>query len=447
MQKAETRRKLTYEQLIFGVLALYAILVYGSMAMMSIGAGIVGAVFLWALILKKITIKDAFRKQKLYLPTLFLTAACVWSLMWASISGLELYGRHPDIHFIKDIAKLWHLWFPFLLFSMMQGLNEQKLTKLFRIWLGMGLVMAVVGIVQYYFPIYKPMILPHTTYDTYDPGTGLLALLKGRYHATGFAGFHLSFASIFAFPTGVWLAMTMLKMRRDGFTRNTKIMLLGCVLFLITNLLTYSKTTWALIPAMILGFILIGLKGKVRWISVAALAVLITIAVNTSEFRQRFEGRDSMFERVTLWEANLDMIKKFPLFGVGWHHNSDLSEAYYKEKKIIGDSTNQQRPFISHAHNNFLDQLSSTGVVGFLMYLWWNAVVLVLSLRIYRAREVYSGRNYIYRAFALGALGGWFCLHVGGMTQTNFWDAKVMHQMGFVVAMTLRFYSGLIVKG
>ena len=428
---------------IFATLALYAILVYGSMAMMSIGAGIVGCVFLWALFTHKITLKNALRKQKLYLPTLFLSAACVWSLMWAMISGLELYGAQPDIHFLKDIAKLWHIWFPFLLFAMMESLDQEKLVKIFRIWLATGLLMAIFGIVQYYFPVYKPMILPHTTYDTYDPGTGLVALLKGRYHATGFAGFHLSFATIFAFPTGVWLAMTMLKIRRDGFTRNTKIMVAGCFLFLITNILTYSRTTWGLIPVMILGFILIGLKGKARWISVAVLSVLILIAVNTSEFRHRFEGRDSMFERVALWEANLDMIKKFPLFGVGWHHNSDFSEAYYKEKNIVSDSRNHDRPFISHAHNNFLDQLSSTGMVGFFAFLWWNAIVLVLSLRIYRAREVYSGKNYIYRAFALGALGGWFCLHVGGMTQTNFWDAKVMHQMGFVVALTMRIYADL----
>jgi len=116
-----------------------------------------------------------------------------------------------------------------------------------------------------------------------------------------------------------------------------------------------------------------------------------------------------------VWSANIEMIKQFPVFGVGWHHNSELSHAFYTSKGIKG--------FESHGHNNFIDQWATTGLFGLLSYLWWCLAIVVMSFKIYRANH-----DLLWRSLGLGFVGGWFCLHLNGLTQANFWDAKVLHQ-------------------
>jgi len=59
----------------------------------------------------------------------------------------------------------------------------------------------------------------------------------------------------------------------------------------------------------------------------------------------------------------------------------------------------------------------------------------MMSYRIYRRNQ-----DLLLRSLGLGLVGGWFCLQINGMTQANFWDAKVMHQIGWVTALTMEVY-------
>jgi len=58
-----------------------------------------------------------------------------------------------------------------------------------------------------------------------------------------------------------------------------------------------------------------------------------------------------------------------------------------------------------------------------------------MSFKIYRANHESS----LAQPWAW-VVGGWFCLHLNGLTQANFWDAKVLHQIGWVTALTMEVY-------
>lgn len=422
-------------RVMFGVVVVYILSVYGSMAMMSVGSAVVFTAWIFLFARPQVFACEVVRwtRSPLWKPTLMLSLACVWSLAWARISGLELFGVRPEIRWLEDTRKLWHIFFPFVLGSFLSRLPDEDFKKTLRVWLGAGLVLAAFGVVQYYVPIYKSQYLPHITYDTYVRGNGFWDSLRGRYHATGLTGFHLSFASIFAFPTGVWFALTALRWREQGWSQRTRWFAAGALLFFITNILTYSKTTWAALPLLVLGVAFVAMRGRIRYILTAVMIVFAAVGMRTSEFHLRFQGTDTIKERFEVWSANLEMVRQHPLVGVGWHHNSDLSEAYYKARGIHG--------FVSHAHNNFLDQLASTGVFGLAGFVWWNFVVIAIAYRLFRrggvaAPTADSETRLLYRALGLGFFGGWFLLHLSGLTQTNFWDAKVLHQIGLVAAFT-----------
>lgn len=405
---------MTKHRLLFFAAMFYTLSVHGPMAVMSIGAGTL-FVF-WIFTRAKHLKKDLgqFRSSPLLIPTVVFGVACVWSLVWAKMTGLTFMGAEPRISWLQDIRKIWHLAFPFVLAAAFSRLSDIELRKVTRFWFVLGVASALLGIVQHYVPIYHALPLP-------DPG------LKGLYHSTGMTGFHLSFATILGFPTAVCLALVAVLYRRERVTRRVLVATAGALLFFIANLFTYSKISWLAMPLTVLLISMIGFKGWPRYLLIA-LVVAFGIAWGTSKTaRDRFEGTNTIKDRLEVWSANLAMIKEYPVFGVGWHHNSDLSEAYYKQ---IG-----KKGFVSHAHNNVIDQWASTGLFGLIGFLWWNAMIFLMSWRIYRYNQA-----LLWRVIGLGFIGGWFCLHLNGMTQSNFWDAKVMHQSGWVAALTLEAY-------
>lgn len=400
--------------------------------MMSIGAAVFTAG--WLLLRRGKALADlkaAATGSPLLAPSLALAAACVASLAYAHFSNADFLGMRPQIHWAEDTRKLWHLAFPFLLAAALSALPEASLKKLLKLWLALGLASAALGVVQHFVPLYKPMELPDTG-------------LRGLYHATGMAGFHLSYASIMAFPTMAWLVTLGWLTRREGLGRRAAAVAAACTLFLVANHFTYSKIAWIAVPLAAGLCAPLLLKGRRGFIAVA-LVIAATAGIFSSKVaRERFRGVRTINDRLILWEANMAMVKERPLLGVGWHHNSELTEAYYKTHGVRSHFENVDvTAFHSHAHNTVIDQWSSTGTLGLAALLWWLGAALALCWRLFR-----QGPRPFYKLCGLAFLAGWICFHVNGLTQTNFWDAKVMHQMGWVTAFTMELYRrGLLRRG
>jgi O-antigen ligase len=406
--------------LLIASLIFSSLSIYGSMAIMSMGAGFAFVVWLY---FEKNSLKEAlfytFYKSPVFWPTFVLTLICAGSLLRAHFTDLEFMGMRPRINLAKDLSKLWHLWFPMVLASlfMRAGARGQKIAT--RAWLSGAVLAALLGVAQHYMPIIKPMPIP-------DPG------LQHRYHATGLAGFHLSYASIMVFPTMVALSAVASFIKR----RHLLWTILSAVVFfvaMLSGIYTYSKIYWVALPAAMIAVIIMRLRGATRAVAITSILVAATALAFHPAVKQRFGGIGTINDRLMLWDANLAMVKAYPLLGVGWHHNSELSGAYYRSEGIraLYSHINVQA-FESHAHNNALDQWSSTGTLGLLAFLWWNAVVLLLA-----AKLASSGGTAMARMIGVGLLAGWIGFHINGVTQTNFWDSKVMHQMAWVVALSL----------
>jgi hypothetical protein len=125
----------------FVVAVIYSFAVYGSMAVMSIGAALVAIKYCQGFFQDRKTRINgpAFSEilsQPMVMPSLALGLACAWSLLWAQLSGLTFFDQAPDIHWGKDLSKLWHLVFPFVLASLLKKMPLDTLRKLFRLWFG-----------------------------------------------------------------------------------------------------------------------------------------------------------------------------------------------------------------------------------------------------------------------------------------------------------------------
>ena len=155
--------------------------------------------------------------------------------------------------------------------------------------------------------------------------------------------------------------------------------------------------------------------------------------VKISGFRARFdrtvvrpEKHYSLSARSKLWHANWEMFKEHPVIGIGYNNNERKAQEYVD--RLYPENIDDN--FYGHAHSTPLQILATTGLLGFAIYLLlWFAVfrkTVTLAFQPIMCREKWLG---------IGLLAGFIGFHVQGITQWNFGDAEVLHNLMFIWAL------------
>jgi O-antigen ligase len=403
-----TTRMPIRQEILKWAFAIYGILSLGSMATMSIGA----IILIFAILftsnssqdLKK-EIKKEFKNShsKLYFWTsLCLALTCALSLIIAFLFPLGYGGNFVQVHFFPDMAKAWYLFWPLLLVIGLRRLEPQAKRFVFQSWMITYGILAFYGIFQFFVGWPRFQRIPGEAH---------------HFHATLFFGHHLSTASILVFPF-----FTSLDQWNISSKRGRVLFLLAALFGAITLYLSYSRMLWVALPIGVFCWCLWVLPKK--W-KLPALLGLLLILLGVSLYppiQTRMKDGIGIGQRKDLWLANLEFFKQRPLTGAGWHHNLELSGYYLMEK------SHSSSVFSGHAHNNFLDMLGGTGLLGTLSWLAWCGGVLWILFRT---------KNSSFPYFAHGLICAWLVFHLNGLTQVNFWEAKVQHQMAWVIAWSL----------
>ena len=403
---------------------VYAIATQISMAVMSIAAGVLAftvvtnlyldgrkrfaaaVVFEWSQVLTKVYI----------FVSLLLCFLIFLSLYAAWVSPIEIAHTIVTVNWSKDLAKLWYFAWPLVLVLGLRKLGTGQRAWVIYFWIGTMGLLGIIAVIQHF---------TSWPYRQTIPNLGIL-----RFHVTLFLGHHLTVASNLIFPFFAGLDL----LRQKNVTRASQFpraVLLLCVLSgLITLFLTYSRMLWIALPIGILFWILIILPK--RW-AVAMTLLVVLAGAGASQLwvvQSRFHSDEGYQPRKWLWEANIHFFKQRPYIGIGWKKNHELSGPYLIEnKKFFWADT----VFAGHAHNNMIDFLAGTGVLGLYSWIGW-CLWLVGALVVVIRR---TARRDDFQIFACGSLAAWVVFQINGITQVNFIDAKVMHQMMFVVGWTL----------
>jgi O-antigen ligase len=207
---------------------------------------------------------------------------------------------------------------------------------------------------------------------------------------------------------------------------------------------TQSRVAWFAIPFTIL--ILASGRGWKAAVGMAGLASMALVLFYFADptIRERFDRtffqRDALLNitpRIKLWRAQLELFKQSPIFGVGYNNN----ERYAKEvvDRLYPDSEN----FYGHAHSTPLQLLATTGALGFLCYLalWWE--IFRRALQLLKALD----RRALERWLTLSLTAGFVGFHLQGLTQWNFGDAEVLHNLMFFWAVLAALHVSLVPRG
>jgi len=373
---------------------------------MSVGAGLMALAILFTYE-RQSAYFQMFRKKEIKVYTLAALAlflSCALSLALASIYPLSFGGHTEEVHITRDLFKLWYLAWPLVLLLALSRLSDSQKQNALRFWIGALGVASLIGIQQHWSGWPKPQAIPGN---------------DNHYHATVFFGHHLSVASILIFP--FFSGLDFLK-RRLVFSKG----LLVGVLFLALVCLyfTISRTLWVALPIGIAAWALLNLPKREALMSLATIGLLTMAGSQLSSVQRRFLVNEGNSDRFRLWEANFDFFKLRPWTGVGFRHTEELSAYHIMEKFKLSDA------FGGHAHNNFLEILAGTGLLGTASFVFFCGVIFWI---LFRARS----KTDVKYNFSSGLISAWIVFHLNGLTQVNFWEGKVMHQMMIAIAWSL----------
>jgi O-antigen ligase len=120
----------------------------------------------------------------------------------------------------------------------------------------------------------------------------------------------------------------------------------------------------------------------------------------------------------------MEMFREHPWIGVGYKQNEVLCPTYFDKEAVKGTAC-------SDAHSNYVEILSTMGLLGFIAYM---SIVLAYLLMTVRLFTIIPRTHYWHKVLALGALGAQVSFQVAGLTQWNFGNLETQHFYFFLLA-------------
>lgn len=294
--------------------------------------------------------------------------------------------------------------------------------KFLYVLFAVGMLASINAIYQYF-----------TGVDLFRTNSDLLEKIAGTpvvYRTNGFFNSSMTFGHSLGALIALPFAFALMNPKKHQYTRvlfSAVTLVMG--LALIT---TFTRGAWmgAVSALLVISFLR-------DWKTLmATLGTMVVVVFAATKIHPSLEVRvhstfdthsQSASERMSLWKANTDVFKEYPLLGIGYGENERVISEYFKKSKISSG-------YVGHAHSNFFQFLSGTGLLGTLCFYLFALGILIINLKLWF--KVQGTSNWI-SAFLLGAIGVQVCLHVAGLTECNFKDMEINHLFIFVFAMVL----------
>lgn len=383
---------------------IYAVLNLTFMSAMSFGIFLLAACVLWDM---RSRVKFSWQSEwvrSYILVSSGVILACALSLLSFAFFPLSFLKQSPSASIgYRDFLKLLYFFFPILFTLGWKNLSHTNQIKVLRTWIITFCCFSAIGVAQIFTG--WPRSQPNPT-------------LPGYFHTSLFFGHHLSTASILIFPFFASLDVLSKKQYCHTLGLNRFFLFLSCLLGLITLVFTYSRTLWFGLVIGLLFWIIHQFSAKKTFILILFLLSTTTLMLKQPLFQNRIHVKMGIDERVGLWKANFIFFQKRPFFGIGFGKNLQTVTDYYQWKY-----PNEHHFFVGHAHSIYLELLAGLGIVGLIAGLLW-------LIWIFKALKKPT-------LFSKGLLSAWIVFCINGLTQVNFWEGKVLHQVMWVTGMLL----------
>jgi O-antigen ligase len=271
-----------------------------------------------------------------------------WALIaWLTLGFVSLLWAKRQSLAITELRVLIVEPCLFYLVLRSSALKKETILRLVDTLLITGLVVAVIGFATYLDPQLR---------ITAEGGAQRLTSVYGSPNNVGlFLGRCLPFALAF------------LRVKTD--LRRRQFATISLIIMSLAVILTQSVGALFIgIPASIIAVILF-VFGKRAWRPLAAVfaigAVAFFIAMQYPRFARVLNFNEGTnFFRIRVWESAIDLIRDYPLTGVG------LDQFLYEFRGHYIRPDAEAEPNLSHPHNFVLDFWIRLGILGVVLFAW-----------------------------------------------------------------------------
>lgn len=282
-------------------------------------------------------------------------------------------------------------------------------------------IAAFYGVLQHYlevdlFRISRPIsFLKHINDD-----------LKAPVRVPGFFSIYMTFAGQLSMMLPVMCALLI----SVKSVPKKLLLTLSVVLTVFALFWTYTRSAWlgVICALMAAGF----LKSKKLLLVVLLLVMLPGIFL--LQPGRLGDGlsvlRDKDEERIYTWITTIDMIRDYPLTGIGKKNYSGMIDPYRERR--YGDFEFSSD---AHAHNNILHVTVDGGIFTGLCFLclWW-----VIFREMYRTCRRVPEEDNVLKWLALGLFGAIVAFFVQGFFEHNWGDSESAMMMWVLIAFSLK---------
>lgn len=271
--------------------------------------------------------------------------------------------------------------------------------------------------------IIKPLLCTFLVACTLASISGLIGFYTGfnplkfktvdTYRAKGMFGMIMTYGHQAALLGVILIGMIK---HRDKFKNLVPTWLIySCTFFTLFGLLM-SYTRGALL-AFVAGAIFI--NKKVAMVSIVTIGLVAgVISIAKPEFvKQEIIRKGSNDKRMSFWKGAVYAFKERPLFGYGFKNYQAHSIEIKKRNGV------SQARFPGHAHNNFLQMLATTGLLGLALTVAWLVFWLM---------EVIKINNYLSEIFFVSIVA----FITGGLTQATIIDGENLFMIFIIYALS-----------
>jgi len=213
----------------------------------------------------------------------------------------------------------------------------------------------------------------------------------------------------------------------DNFSK--KQIFYGLLILLLGFTLLYNKSRGAWLGFVASATISLWFYKK-KLIPILIIILIIVIILSPATIQNRIKSMTDLHNnrsnlgRIALWKGAVLMFSDNPFNGVGLNNFNESYNDGYRQPNTAADS---------HAHNNYLNILAETGLIGFFAFAYLVFVILKYLYNNYKSISGKFSKGFILSIFS--SFIGVFIIQ--GFTEYNFSKSVVGRSMWFLLALTL----------
>ncbi|MFC1485301.1 O-antigen ligase family protein, partial [bacterium] len=120
-------------------------------------------------------------------------------------------------------------------------------------------------------------------------------------------------------------------------------------------------------------------------------------------FTLKHENR-AIYQRLLIWKSVKDIWQDNPVLGSGWG-TLEMIYPFYQSKYLKEDPYSKYRTHANNAHNEILEVLSQTGILGFGMYFLFYICFFIYIFSLIRKSNLREDQKMEFAAFLAGIIG------------------------------------------